>query len=51
MKKADGAKVVGKKIGLTSQAMQVRLNVNEPDYGRLHDGRPASRGGTSISRT
>lgn len=37
MKKADGAKVVGKKIGLTSQAMQKMLNVNQPDYGHILD--------------
>lgn len=37
-KKAEGAKIVGKKIGLTSQAMQKMLNVNQPDYGHLLDG-------------
>lgn len=35
MKKADGAKVVGKKIGLTSLAMQKMLNVDQPDYGHI----------------
>jgi len=35
MKKADGAKVVGKKIGLTSKAMQKMLNVDQPDYGHI----------------
>lgn len=30
-----GAVIVGKKIGLTSKAMQEMLNVNEPDYGHL----------------
>ena len=30
-----GGKVVGKKIGLTSPAMQQMFNVNEPDYGHL----------------
>ena len=38
MKKADGAKVVGKKIGLTSIAMQKMLNVDQPDYGHIFDG-------------
>jgi 2-keto-4-pentenoate hydratase len=38
MKKADGAKVVGKKIGLTSKAMQKTLNVDQPDYGHILDG-------------
>ena len=36
-KKKEGAKVVGKKIGLTSQAMQKMLNVNQPDYGHILD--------------
>ena len=34
---AEGRKVVGKKIGLTSPAMQQMFNVNEPDYGHLLD--------------
>jgi 2-keto-4-pentenoate hydratase len=37
MKIADGAKVVGKKIGLTSKAMQKMLNVDQPDYGHILD--------------
>jgi len=37
LKERDGAKVVGKKIGLTSKAMQNMLGVNEPDYGHLFD--------------
>jgi 2-keto-4-pentenoate hydratase len=37
MKKARGAKVVGKKIGLTSKAMQKMLNVDQPDYGHIFD--------------
>lgn len=32
-----GAKISGKKIGLTSLAMQNLLGVNEPDYGHLLD--------------
>jgi len=31
----EGKEVVGKKIGLTSKAMQDSLGVNEPDYGHL----------------
>lgn len=32
-----GHKVVGKKIGLTSKAMQEMFNINVPDYGHLYD--------------
>lgn len=34
---ADGRKLVGHKIGLTSRAMQVSSNISEPDYGALLD--------------
>ena len=34
---AIGHKIIGKKIGLTSPAIQTMLNVNEPDYGHLLD--------------
>ena len=34
---ASGRTIVGKKIGLTSVAMQKLLGVNEPDYGHLLD--------------
>jgi 2-keto-4-pentenoate hydratase len=34
---ADGHTVVGKKIGLTSKAMQTALGVFEPDYGYITD--------------
>jgi 2-keto-4-pentenoate hydratase len=34
----QGQKIVGKKIGLTSLAMQNLLGVGEPDYGHLLDG-------------
>lgn len=33
----NGHKIVGKKIGLTSKAMQDMLGVNEPDYGHILD--------------
>ncbi len=32
---ADGAKVVGHKVGLSSEAMQKMMGVHEPDYGHL----------------
>lgn len=34
---ADGHRIVGKKIGLTSKAMQHALGVFEPDYGYIAD--------------
>lgn len=36
-KVADGRRIVGRKIGLTSRAMQQAFNINEPDYGTLLD--------------
>lgn len=35
---ADGARVVGHKVGLSSEAMQKMMGVDEPDYGHLLDG-------------
>ncbi len=37
LRKAAGEKVVGKKIGLTSLAMQRMLGVDQPDYGHIFD--------------
>jgi len=33
----QGARIIGKKIGLTGKAMQEFMGVNEPDYGHLFD--------------
>jgi 2-keto-4-pentenoate hydratase len=35
MRLERGEKIVGRKIGLTSKAIQTQLGVNEPDYGNL----------------
>ncbi|VEF46801.1 2-keto-4-pentenoate hydratase [Bacillus freudenreichii] len=37
LKTEQGKRVIGKKVGLTSVAMQKMLNVDEPDYGHLFD--------------
>jgi 2-oxo-hept-3-ene-1,7-dioate hydratase len=38
LKLAAGQRVRGRKIGLTSRAMQVAMKIDEPDYGTLLDG-------------
>ena len=40
-----GRRVVGRKIGLTSQAMRLQANVFEPDYGFIFDSRNYPNGG------
>lgn len=37
LKLAEGRRIVGRKIGLTSRAMQKVANISEPDYGVLLD--------------
>lgn len=51
-KLSKGQKIVGKKIGLTSIAMQELLGVDEPDYGHLLDTMNIENGGVvSINET
>ncbi|MEH6516842.1 MAG: 2-oxo-hepta-3-ene-1,7-dioic acid hydratase [Halioglobus sp.] len=45
-KVADGQKVVGYKIGLTSRAMQMAVKIDTPDYGVLLDDMVFPNGGT-----
>ena len=42
---ADGAKLVGRKIGLTSRAMQEMFGISDPDYGHLFDDMAIAHGG------
>src|SRR5258707_11717151 len=46
LKLARGARIIGRKIGLTSRAMQELLGVNQPDYGFLLDSMSVSSGST-----
>ena len=50
MRLARGEKIVGRKIGLTSKAIQQQLGVSEPDYGALWQSSfyPAENGRVSI---
>ncbi len=45
-KLAEGRKVVGYKIGLTSRAMQMAMKIDTPDYGVLLDDMVFPNGGT-----
>jgi 2-keto-4-pentenoate hydratase len=46
---ADGAKLVGRKIGATSKAIQELFSIDVPDYGHIFDDMVVENGG-SISR-
>ena len=45
LRQADGAKHVGRKIGLTSRAMQAMFGIDTPDYGHLFDDMAVPNGG------
>lgn len=50
LRQSQGERIVGRKIGLTSLAMQEQLGVSEPDYGSLWGSRsfPAANGRVEI---
>lgn len=43
-READGARLIGRKIGLTSKAMQEATGITEPDYGVIFDDQHLSSG-------
>ena len=45
-RKAEGEKVIGKKIGVTSKAVQDMLGVHQPDFGFLLDSMQVADGST-----
>ena len=49
-KLSQGRTVIGKKVGLTSVAMQKMLGVDEPDYGHLLDDMQVANGTTVKDR-
>lgn len=50
IKKAQGRRVIGHKIGLTSRAMQMASQITEPDYGTLLDDMLFAPGDIPVAR-
>ena len=46
IKLEEGRKIVGRKVGLTSRAMQQAMNIGEPDFGTLLDDMVLENGAT-----
>ena len=46
LKEAEGRKVIGRKVGLTSRAMQEAMKIDEPDFGTLLDDMLFANGAT-----
>lgn len=46
LRRADGAKLIGRKIGLTSKAMQELFGISTPDYGHIFDDMVVPNGAT-----
>jgi len=51
LKTNQGKKIIGKKVGLTSKAMQEMLKVDEPDYGHLFDDMEIKNGDVIDTKT
>ena len=46
LKTGEGRRIIGRKVGLTSRAMQDAMNIDEPDFGTLLDDMLFSNGAT-----
>jgi len=46
IKQAEGRKIIGRKVGLTSRAMQQAMKIDEPDFGTILDDMLFANGAT-----